>query len=129
VPNAAGSATLTNVPVTIRNSNRTLVGLGVGKEWFLLRAANEPGCHWRVGVDGGPRYGTEDMQFNEIRHRTDTLGGLYSAVHTDIEIPYGRWFFSCGLRCEWAYTWSDNILQRKTDVQEIMTLINFSVRY
>jgi hypothetical protein len=128
VPNAAGTSTLTNVPVTVRNSNRTLAGLGIGKEWFLLRPANEPGWHWRAGVDAGGRYGTEDMEFNEIRHRTDTLGGLYAAAHTDIEVPYGRWFFSWGLRCEWAYTWSD-ILQRQSDVQEIMALVAFSVRY
>jgi hypothetical protein len=126
--NATGTSTLSNVAVTVRSTNRTLVGLGTGREWFLLQPANAPGNHWRVGVDAGGRYGSESMQFNEIRHRTDTVAGLYAAAHTDFEVAYGRWFFSWGLRCEWAYTWSD-ILQFQSDVQEISALATFSVRY
>jgi len=117
-----------NVPVTVRDSNRTLVGLGFGKEWYLWGSIVDPGNKWRIGVDGGGRYGSGSMTFNEIRHRTDVLGGLYAAAHTDFEIPHGRCFLYWGLRCEWAYTWGD-ILQRQSDVQEINVLATFGVRY
>ena len=126
--NAAGTSVLTNVSVTVRNYNRTMAGLGFGKEWYLWEAANAPGRKWRAGVDAGGRYGSGSMQFPEIRHRTDVLGGLYAAAHTDFEIPYGRCFLSFGLRCEWAYTWGD-ILQGQSDVQEINALATFGVRY
>lgn len=126
--NAVGNSVLTNVPVTVRSYNRTLAGLGFGKEWYLLEPANAPGRKWRAGVDAGGRWGSASMQFPEIRHRTDVITGVYAAAHTDFEIPYGRCFLSWGLRCEWAYTWS-NILQMQSDVQEINVLATFGVRY
>jgi hypothetical protein len=126
--NAVGVSVLTNVSVTVRRYNRTMVGAGFGKEWYLWESANAPGRKWRAGVDGGGRYGSGSMQFPEIRHRTDTLGGLYAAAHTDFEIPCGRCFLSWGMRCEWAYTWGD-ILQKQSDVQEINVLATFGVRY
>jgi hypothetical protein len=128
VKNAAGVATLTDVAATVRNYNRTMVGFGGGYEWYLWAPANATGHHWRVGVDAGGRYGSSSMTFNEIRHRTDVIAGMYAAAHTDFEIPCGRCFLSWGLRCEWAYTWGD-ILQRQSDVQEINALATFGVRY
>jgi hypothetical protein len=126
--NAAGTSTLTDVSATVRNFNRTLVGLGAGWESYLWGAANAPGWAWRAGADGGGRYGTASMTFNETRHRTDVIAGLYAAAHTDLEVPCGCCFLSWGLRCEWAYTWGD-ILQRQSDVQEINVLVTFGVRY
>jgi hypothetical protein len=126
--NALGNSVLTDVAVTVRSFNRTLVGLGFGKEWYLWEAANAPGRKWRAGVDAGGRWGSASMQFPEIRHRTDTITGVYAAAHTDFEVPYGRCFLSWGLRCEWAYTWSD-ILQMQSDVQEINVLATFGVRF
>jgi hypothetical protein len=127
-PNGVGGASLNEVKVTMQNYNRTFISLGAGREWYLLGTADFPGHKWRIGFDAGGRYGTSDMTFIEIRHRTDVIAAGYAAVHTDYEIPCGCCFLAWGLRCEWAYTWGD-ILQRKSDVQEITGLVTFSVRY
>jgi hypothetical protein len=127
-PTGTGTSARTNVPVTVRNSNRTLVGLGAGREWYLWQPANAPGNKWRVGVDGGGRYGSGSMTFNEIKHRTDVMGGVWAAAHTDYEIPCRCCVLQFGARCEWAYTRSD-ILQKQSDTQELNLLVNFGVRY
>src|SRR5262245_6501605 len=53
---------------TLQNSNRTMFGLGAGRDWWLWRPANFDGCTWRVGVDGGGRYGSGRVNFNELGH-------------------------------------------------------------
>jgi len=126
--NAVGGVTRQNVPVTVRSYNRTMAGIGGGREWYLWQPADAPGAKWRVGVDAGGRYGSASMELNEIRHRTDVIAGIYAAIHTDYEIPCGHCYLSWGLRAEWAYTWGD-ILQRTSDVQEINPLVTFGVRY
>jgi hypothetical protein len=127
-PNAAGTSTQSNVAVTPNHYNRTLGGLGFGRDWYLWGAANAPGNKLRWGLDAGGRYGSGDMTYNEIRHRTDTLGGIYAALHAELEVPCGHCYLSWGLRSEWAYTWGD-ILQKQSDVQELNLLAVFSVRY
>jgi hypothetical protein len=112
----------------IQNSNRTLAGAGVGREWYLWRPATTDGCMWRVGVDGGGRYGSSRINLNEFGHLIDVVGCLYAAAHTDLEFPCGALLFHAGLRCEWAYTWGD-ILQRTSDVQELNFLLTVGVRF
>ena len=134
VPDAQGNPTRVNFgegdvpPVTIRRYNRTLVGLGIGRERYLRGTAIDPGTKWRVGWDWGGRWGSAKMDFNEIRHRTDVIGAMYVGAHTDLEIPCGPCSFVTGLRFEWSHTWSD-ILQRATDVQDLTTMLNFGLRY
>jgi hypothetical protein len=116
--------------VTTEGLNRTYFTLGMGKEWFG-KLAFLPQCwNWRCGVDGGGRYGCESMGFNEIRHRTDTIGALYAAIHSDIEMPCNCAMLFVGLRLEYAYTWAD-ILQSTTnaDVQDLNLLFNVGLRY
>ena len=127
-PNAVGTVTRQSVDVTVKNYNRTMVGVGGGREWYIWQPADAPGGKWRIGVDAGGRYGSASMTFNEIRHRTDVIAGMYAAIHTDYEIPCGHCYLSFGARAEWAYTWGD-ILQRQSDVQEINALVTFGVRY
>jgi len=114
--------------VTVKNSNRTLAGLGVGREWYLWQPADADGRKWRVGADFGGRYGSHNLAFNETRHITDTIGSMYAAAHTDLEIPCRLVSFHTGVRLEWAYTWSD-ILQRTSDVQDISLFLTVGVRY
>lgn len=114
--------------VTIRSMNRTFVNLGLGREWYVQGSAEDPGNKWRWGIDGGGRYGSGSMNFREIRHRTDVMGGVFLAAHTDLEIPVRWGIFQMGLRTEWAHTWSD-ILQRSTDVQDLNLMATFGVRY
>src|SRR5262249_58975309 len=101
-PTAGGGAAPVNfgidpgVPgVTVRDMNRTFVNLGFGREWYL-DPANTCGLRWRAGFDVGGRYGVNNVEFQEIRHRTDTIGGLYAALHTDVECPCGGLAFLLG---------------------------------
>ncbi len=113
---------------TVQVSNRTQVGLGVGKEYYLWAPADAPGKKWRLGYDLGGRYGSHRVDFNEFGHMTDVVGGLYAACHSDIEIPCGRLLWQFGARLEWAYTWSD-VLQTISDVQDVSLLIRGGIRY
>lgn len=114
--------------VTIRSFNRTMAGLGFGREWYLWQPANAPGNHWRIGVDTGGRYGSASMNYNEIRHRADVVGSFFASAHTDYEINCGRCVYQAGFRAAYAYTWSD-ILQRVSDVQDINLMFTLGLRY
>ena len=116
--------------VTLEALNRTFVDVGVGHEWYLWGAATCHGPSWRIGCDGGGRWGSEMANFNEIPHRTDTIGGVWAAAHTDLEIPCGCCTFQAGFRVEYGYTWADILqVQNKSDVQDINLLFNLGVRF
>lgn len=114
--------------VTISSLNRTMVGLGIGREWYPITPANLQGNHWRIGADFGGRYGTEKMDFHEIRHRTRVLENMYVAAHTDYEWSCGNCIWYAGFRFEWDYTWS-TILQTQHDLQDLNMLLTLGVRY
>ena len=114
--------------VTVRSLNRTFVNLAPGRVWYLWGSAATPGRRWRVGVDGGGRWGTAKMELFEFKHRTDTIGAVFAAAYTDLEIPYGMWTFFGGVRGEWDYTWMD-ILQTGSDVMTINALFTIGVRF
>jgi hypothetical protein len=114
--------------VTVRGLNRTYVNLGIGREWYLWAPANAPGRHWRVGFDTGGRWGTARLDLFEFKHRTGPLGGVWTAFHSDLEIPWGACTFLAGGRVEWDYTWS-HLLQTVTDVMSVNMLISLGVRY
>jgi hypothetical protein len=115
--------------LTIKSLNRTFVNLGGGREWYLLGNAIDPGRKLRIGIDGGGRWGSAKMEYAEFPHRTDTIGGMYAAVHGDLEIPCaGACIFYAGLRTEWDYTWMD-ILQRSSDIMGINALATFGLRW
>jgi hypothetical protein len=116
--------------VTTEGLNRTYLTFGLGKEWYGDLAFLPQCWRWRFGLDGGGRWGTESLGFNEIRHRTDTIGAIYAAIHSDIEMPLNCGIFFIGLRLEYAYTWSD-ILQSTTnaDVQDLNLLFNVGLRF
>jgi hypothetical protein len=134
-PGFTGRDILPSVQATPRNLNQTFVGLGGGREWYLFGgAANtrdnpHPGL-WRIGIDGGGRWGTSRLETFEVRHRTDTLGAVYLAAHTDVDIPCGCCVFQVGLRYEWDYVWSDILqIQNKSDVMVHNFLFNVGFRY
>jgi hypothetical protein len=127
--------TLPTFNVSVASVNRTYVNLAGGREWYLM---GSPDCReagqvsWRAGIDGGGSWGTEKMNLNQTRHRTDTIGGVFVAAHTDVEVPCGcrGAVFLFGVRGEWSYTWSD-ILQHQnlTDLTELTVLFNAGLRY
>jgi hypothetical protein len=117
--------------VTGSDLNRTFVNLAGGREWYLWGSAEQDGyANWRMGVDVGGRYGTEKLDLNETRHLTDTIGALFVAAHTDLEIPWGQVLLELGLRVEYGYTWTD-ILQRQNiaDVQDLNLLFTAGMRF
>jgi hypothetical protein len=113
---------------SIQSSNRTMVGLGLGHNWYLGQPANSDVCHWRFGVDGGGRWGSHRINFNEFGHVTDVIGAIYAGAHADVEIPWRQCIFQTGVRLEWAYTWSD-ILQQTSDVSDISVFFTAGVRW
>src|SRR5262245_43295338 len=120
--------TPTQPPLHIRETHRTYLNLGVGRDYYWRASADDPGRLFRVGWDIGGRYGALSQEYDRIKHRTDVIGGLYMGVHGEFEFPtsWGAWHF--GVRAEYGYTWSD-ILQRASDIQEINTMATFGIRY
>ena len=134
-PGNTGRDILPSAQVTPRNLNQTFVGLGGGREWYLFGgAANTRGnphpALWRIGIDGGGRWGTSCLETFEIRHRTDTIGAAYFALHTDADIPCGYCVFQVGFRYEFDYVWSDILqIQNKSDVIVSNFLFTLGFRY
>ena len=116
--------------VTVANLNQTFVNVGGGREWYLWGAANCGEPNWRVGFDVGGRYGTEKLNLHQLRHRTDTIAGLYIAAHSDIECPCGCCTYFAGVRVEYDYIWGD-ILQEQNvaDTETIGLLFTAGVRF
>lgn len=135
VPQGSTSPTTAAVPevnVTVRSLNQTFVNAAFGREYWLWGTGNCSNTlpNWRAGWDVGGRYGTAKANFNEVTHTTDVLGGLFLALHTDVEIPWNCCIFQVGFRAEWGYVWSD-ILQSQniSDTQSINLLITGGMRF
>ena len=80
-------------------------------------------------MDGGFRYGSAKVQFDEITHRTGVLTGAYGAIYSGLQIPCGCWIFDLGWRAEWGLTHSNVLLQTSNTFQEAIVLFNAGVRY
>ena len=126
-----GAFTTQTSQVTIRQLNRTNVNLGGGYEWYLWAPANASDCsHCRFGMDTGGRVGSVKIEFNEIRHSTDLLGGVYVGLHADWEKPCGACTFIAGFRAEWSYNWMD-VLQtpNDSDLMDVNLLFTAGIRF
>ncbi len=121
-------------PVTVRALNRTYASLLLGREWYFGVPANV-GTDWsalrfRVGGDVGGRYGSEEIKIVEtLNHHTDVTEGFVLALHTDAELPLGRWALIAGIRTEYAYSFSNIIATHHGSIQDISLLFNVGVRY
>jgi hypothetical protein len=124
--------TIPEFPVTPGGLNQTFVNLAFGRELYLWGDAKqaEVAPTWRVGWDFGGRWGSEKLVLREIRHRTDVIGGLFTALHTDLEFPCSCCIYHVGARFEYGYVWSD-VLQshNNADLNTINLLITAGVRY
>src|SRR5262249_42403750 len=121
---------LPTIDVTFSRLNRTFVNAAFGREWYLWDSANSNGRMWRAGFDAGPRYGTEKLDLNELRHRTKVAGGVFVALHTDLEWPCGACIYQAGLRAEWSYTFSEILQdQNNADINDMLLMLNFGVRF
>lgn len=113
---------------SIQDSNRTMVGLGFGRDWFPWKPADSDGRKLRIGLDGGGRYGSQRINFNEFGHITDVVAGIYAGGHADVEVPWHGLIWHAGVRFEWAYTWSDN-LQTTSDIQDLNLFFTVGFRF
>ncbi len=114
--------------VTVHSLNRTFLNVGLGRDWCLATPM-DGFAKWNFGIDAGGRYGTGEVAFYEIPNHSSLLSGAYVAMHTDLQIPYGCFIFEMGLRAEWAYTHSYELLPTPNDMQDANLLVNFGVRY
>lgn len=138
-PNGQGgfnSQTIPEFPVTVSSVNHTGLNIGVGREWYLwgTPAVNGTGCcdgpRWRIGADLAGRYSSSKVVLFEIRHKTDTVGGLFGSLHTDLEIPTGCCMFQIGFRAEYGIMFSDILQsQNDTNMQQINLLIHLGLRF
>jgi hypothetical protein len=115
--------------VTIRDLNRTCVNFSLGREWYLFRPANAADFRWRVGADVGGRIGSVKIQYLELQHLTDVLGGIFLSGHSDWELPCGACTFIAGFRAEWGYNWMDVMQTSNSNLQDVNLLMNFGVRF
>jgi hypothetical protein len=133
--------------VSVADLNRTFFNVGFGRDWYLFGEAptylnrgcgsgcgdNGCGCGgpvWRVGVDGGGRYGTAKVELHEVRHRTDTIAGVFIGAHSDVEVPCGCCIFQAGVRLEWDYTWMDIFQEHNdADLEGINLLFTIGTRF
>jgi hypothetical protein len=127
---------LPKFPLTVHSLNRTYANLGIGRDWYLWGQGHNDGIapgtfpNWRVGGEIGGRWGTADLQLNEITHETETIYGAYLSVFTDIEYPWHCCVFTAGLRAQYGYTWCDILQhQNRTDVEDLNLLITLGVRF
>jgi hypothetical protein len=130
------TGTVVQVPqldVTVSSLNMTFVNMGFGREWWLHGSA-DPGqqqsWNWRCGWDFGGRYGSEAVRFAQIQHHTDVLGGMYGAIHSDIECPFRCGIAFAGVRLEYNYIWS-SVLQDQNDgdFSSLNLLFQIGVRF
>jgi hypothetical protein len=140
-PNVPGSVQATTpvvvhvpqVTATVSSLNMTFVNAGFGREWWLLGSANpgqQAGWNWRVGVDGGGRWGSAKVDFNEFQHHTDVVGGVYAAIHTDVEYPWRCGILFGGIRYEYNYIWTSLLQdQNNGDFQSMNLLLQLGARF
>jgi hypothetical protein len=129
---ANGNGIGTEPNFNLEDFNRTMVGLGFGREWYLWQPANFDGLKWRIGVDIGGRYGSERLDvYNSARsaHTTSVCEGVYVAMRSDLEVPWGSVLFQAGLRIEWADTFSAILPPGQSDVSDLTLLFTIGVRY
>ncbi|HEY7327021.1 MAG TPA: hypothetical protein VH592_05250 [Gemmataceae bacterium] len=128
--------TVKNIPsmeLSVRNLNMTFVNLGLGREWWLCGTADPGqthGLNWKVGVDGGGRWGSAKIGFNEIQHKNGVVGGADCGIYSNIEYPFRCGIPFAGVRLEYNYIWT-GLLQRQNpgDFQSLNLLFQLGVRF
>lgn len=132
---------LNNDLVTGRRLNRTGVNVGLGREWYLCGSAWDGGKNWRVGFDAGGRWERARLDLNDNTVANgqvtangfirvgDVVGGIFAAVHSDVEWPLGGCKLQAGVRIEWDYTWQDLLPPVLTDVEDVNFLLTIGVRF
>jgi hypothetical protein len=122
-----------NLDLTVSSLNMTFVNLGFGREWWLCGSADpgrQRGLNWRAGIDLGGRWGSAKVEFNEVQHHTGVVGGIYGALHTDVEWPFRCGIAVAGIRLEYNYIWTSLLQdQNDGDFSSLNLLLQLGVRF
>jgi hypothetical protein len=124
--------TVPHVQVTVQAFNQTFFNAAGGYAWWLLGSGDPAYCgpSWRVGFEVGGRWGTARIDFNEIQHHTDVVGGLFFAVESYFEYPCNCCILQTGPRLEYNYIWNDALqVQNPSDFQSINLLWTIGMRF
>ena len=127
-------------PVTMRNLDRTAVGLGFGHDWWVFGPGNVgacDGCNLRYGFDAGTRWGTQHVDMNIVGieggylRSHDLFGAAYVGLHFDLEVPMGGWTFFTGIRGGGTYTFGGDVVGANinSSLHEVNALWTIGVRY
>lgn len=120
------TVTVPQLTASVSSINLTFANVGFGREWWLLGSADpgqQNGLNWRVGVDGGGRWGSGMVQFNEITHHDDVVGGMFCALHTDLEYPWRCGILFGGIRYEYNFIWTSLIQDQNNGTYQSMNLL------
>jgi hypothetical protein len=107
-----GTTPIPSIEVNVSGLNQTFVNLALGREYWIWAPAYAGQPTWRVGFDFGGGISDSRVNFHEVRHNTGTTGeGLFD-IHSDWEYPCKRAVLYGGVRLEYRYSYSSEILQR-----------------
>lgn len=122
--------------VSTASVKRTYAIGGLGREWYLLGAAQCGTSNWRVGADAGYRYGTTRLDVHDFNkpaglftRYNGIVAGPYISAHTDYEIPWNCCTSVIGFRAEWDYQFTNMIPGQNGDIIDVNLLFNLGVRY
>lgn len=134
------------LPIVPSSLNQTYVHLSIGHEFYLHGFADcsDGGWKCRAGYDMGGRWGSSKLivvkrpfegdggspNRDLFNHLNDVVGGLFLALHSEIEMPINCCILFAGVRTEAAYIWSDIMQpQNNTDLMMLNLMFNFGCRY
>ncbi len=126
----------TGTPETVTHLHRTDATLEFGREHYLKGSARSEGWKWRVGWDGGIRYGTTRMDVTDPHGNFNRLNswnyGPELAVHTDWEHQCGCCIWIVGFRGEWAEVFNNKLESQSAiphSVMDLSLLFTLGVRF
>jgi hypothetical protein len=133
IPTTQGvTVVLPTVNASVASYNQTFFNLAGGRVWYLMGSGDcsYKECKWRIGWEGGGRWGTSKVEFNEIRHLTDTVGGMFTALYSDLEYPCQCAILQAGFRTEYQFIWGDPLQrQNEGNYQSVNLLLTAGVRF
>jgi hypothetical protein len=113
-----------------------MVNLNLGRERYLRGSAHSDGWRWRVGWDGGIRWGSTRIDLNDetnngsFQRRNSWNWGPIAAAHSDIEIPCGCCSFQFGVRMEWEDIYNNRLpIGLEHEIRDVNLLLTLGVRY
>ncbi len=116
------------------------VGYDVGGRWgtgrlvFKETLSNIPLSQEAINA---ARQANPNLLFSDLvpgpfpfKHRTDVVGGVFVALHSDVEVPCGTCILYAGVRAEFSFIAGDFLQpQNNTDLTTINVLLNLGCRF